>query len=171
MRVLALTVVRRIAEAVEKIARLAGREPVALLGITGHERSIVIDVLDEVIAKPPFPDQRALTVDLDDHVHLRAVVALGGIRVRTECDHLVMRQPRISDIEDRVVIKLGVIDAQKIMMGVVSRAPLGVLLERLTFPVPNGERFVAYRPETKPTDGFVSLVLICFAPVYSWDVI
>ena len=102
-----------------------------------------IDVLDEVIAKPPLPDRRAATVDLDDRVDLRAVVAFGGIRVRTECDCLVMRQPRIGDIEDRVVIKLGVIDAQMIVMGAVVLARFGVLSERLTFPVPNGERLVA----------------------------
>ena len=119
------------AEVDVQAARKIGETPPFPDMVGGRRRA----VLHQVVPEPIFPDHFTVTVYLHDDIHLGAFVAVNGIGVGAQRDDFIVRQIFVGNVENGVVLQFRVVDAQKIMVRVVSLTAIGMLPQDVAFPV------------------------------------
>ena len=75
-----------------------------------------VQVLDQVIVEPPFPEDVAGHIHLNDRVHLRIGIVPPVGRIAPGREALVGRDRLVGDVERRIRAELRVVDANEIMV-------------------------------------------------------
>ena len=99
------------------------RDGLAHADIVGLGR---VEALDDMVEEPPFPDDIARLVHLDDRIHLGVGVVTREGRVAPGGDALVEADGLVGDVEGREGVELRVEDAHEVVVRHVTGPRLGV---------------------------------------------
>ncbi len=99
-----------------------------------------IEVLNEVIEKPPFPDEVACKINFDDGVQASIFVGT-KLRIGTGSDSLFVSDGFVGNVEKSVLLKDGVVDEFEVVVRSVVWSGLGVFPGFVALPIELDEGF------------------------------
>ena len=134
-----LVVINRVAMqpiALNRAARKVAIEPAGIIRDIGNVVGFAwIEILNQMIVEPPFPDNVAGHVHLDDGVHLGVGVEARRSRVASGGDALVRCNGFVGDIERGVGSELRIEDTDEIVVRDIIGTRLGIRPDVRSVPV------------------------------------